>query len=554
MMRNKKYFLQVLPLILFFNKTPSLFAEDLINCRGAKTTATSIEELAQVALHLDWWSASPELIQKKKCKKNIPTLKEIKAEFEKKQVLSDKINHKVKNIEFENESSEFIEAFTRLTTKRDIYGKAMPAPDLQEAYKINPECKKVECAVEKIFGKELGNKILFLNLKYGFNASELAFTSSSRLNLKEIDSLIAATEAYPASRFPIDKNKQLTKFKRGYRIAEHDENVLAYAAITFYDRWSNQTESMREYVAFHEMGHYVASELKIDSNPAWLALSGWVEKGDHWEKTHPNATSSKYGSKNPAEDFAESLAAYRYNPELLKSINAEKYQFIKEAVFDGLEYTSANKCSEKNSITFKIQNDFANTSLKRSPTEIKESIEKCGTESKNYILSPKIMEGPFLKCLKNNQEIAKALLNFEKIKSTLKYPDFVKNSLQKTQLQNFSDIKSNSDLRGEFQDIKTYIQDEITKNMLNWDRENYFNYNTKKAAELCQKTWDQYSWQALFKEDKKLSKALNAYSSSLEFQNIFQQLCLEIQQNKTAPKPFEQNEVEKSLTRYFSPQ
>jgi hypothetical protein len=49
---------------------------------------------------------------------------------------------------------------------------------------------------------------------------------------------------------------------------------------------------------------------------------------------------SKYGETNPAEDFAESMVAYRYDPEKLKKVSIEKYNYIKENVFSGREFNN----------------------------------------------------------------------------------------------------------------------------------------------------------------------------------------------------------------------
>ena len=46
----------------------------------------------------------------------------------------------------------------------------------------------------------------------------------------------------------------------------------------------------------------------------------------------------------PKEDFAEALAAYRYRPNYLKQISQEKYDFIKEKVFNGVVYDSEEDC------------------------------------------------------------------------------------------------------------------------------------------------------------------------------------------------------------------
>ena len=47
---------------------------------------------------------------------------------------------------------------------------------------------------------------------------------------------------------------------------------------------------------------------------------------------------SDYASTDPSEDFAESLAAFRYYPETLKEAAPEKFNYFKENVFEGVSY------------------------------------------------------------------------------------------------------------------------------------------------------------------------------------------------------------------------
>lgn len=47
---------------------------------------------------------------------------------------------------------------------------------------------------------------------------------------------------------------------------------------------------------------------------------------------------SEYALSNDFEDFAESYKVYVRNPELLRAVNPEKYEFMREIVFEGREY------------------------------------------------------------------------------------------------------------------------------------------------------------------------------------------------------------------------
>jgi hypothetical protein len=53
---------------------------------------------------------------------------------------------------------------------------------------------------------------------------------------------------------------------------------------------------------------------------------------------------SRYAQTNPLEDIAESITAYRFNPEKLKEISPQRYNYIKEKVFLGVEYLTDSSC------------------------------------------------------------------------------------------------------------------------------------------------------------------------------------------------------------------
>jgi len=77
----------------------------------------------------------------------------------------------------------------------------------------------------------------------------------------------------------------------------------------------------------------------------WLDVSGWHHK-EYWSNDDPFAIptlvnpedSSKtymYGTVNPEEDFCESFRYYVYHNQDLKTLSPERYDFIKNEVFDG---------------------------------------------------------------------------------------------------------------------------------------------------------------------------------------------------------------------------
>ncbi len=113
----------------------------------------------------------------------------------------------------------------------------------------------------------------------------------------------------------------------------------------FFDYWSDHSFDFREYAVFHELGHNLKGTVYpfLDFRDDWLSLSGWEEVNGKFVMTKPH-NFSQYAKEYPSEDFAETVAAYRYNPELLKVVSFAKYEYVKSSVFFGIEYLNESNC------------------------------------------------------------------------------------------------------------------------------------------------------------------------------------------------------------------
>ena len=299
---------------------------------------------------LEWFGANDKQISEAPCKSKTPP-----SESEIAKLIQSRSNGKksasIHGVQFKDEAPELIEAFKHFTTAYDQMGfreKKEDQKEIQTEYKINPECDKVMCAMEKIWGKEMGGKMMFLKLKHGYNTSELAFANSDRFTKEELDDVILGVEDLPRNLAPLgkDNNQRLTRFVRGYTLENYSPTVVANAVVMLFDAWSKDSSASRQYTIFHEMAHNVGSKLnRLDDSPEWHELSGWIKKGDNWEASPDGCFASKYGKTNPWEDFAESLSTYRYNGNEIKTKCPEKFEFLKKNVFKGIEYTEANLCA-----------------------------------------------------------------------------------------------------------------------------------------------------------------------------------------------------------------
>ena len=88
----------------------------------------------------------------------------------------------------------------------------------------------------------------------------------------------------------------------------------------------------------HEVGHNRHTNLRATD----MAIDGrWAKLYQQSEEMYVNTGLgfiSQYARTNKFEDFAESYMAYVRYPAILKSVNPDKYEFMRLEVFAGLEY------------------------------------------------------------------------------------------------------------------------------------------------------------------------------------------------------------------------
>jgi hypothetical protein len=341
----------LIALSLLFSSQVAFSGIELAASCKMEVEKDTFSDLAAIEKHLEWHGADNSQMQKAACKTmQVPTIDEMKNFIASKASLrSTKVTQAANGVSFQDESPVMIELFKNLTTAKDGFGISNDPSNqknFQKEYSINPDCKKVACAIAKIWGEKLGTKISYINLKHNYNTSEFAFTNSDRLNDEEIDDILMAMEDLPKNLIPVGTpNQRLTHFSRGYKLKNQSERVAANAVVMLFDTWSGEPRFERQYSVFHEMSHNMGTRLSnLDTSPSWLKLSGWIKKGDDWSKGESACFITEYGLTNPFEDFAETMATYRYNPKVLKEKCPEKYKFAKDKVFKGMEYLTDQMC------------------------------------------------------------------------------------------------------------------------------------------------------------------------------------------------------------------
>lgn len=264
-------------------------------------------------------------------------------------------------IRLQNENPAFVEVLRKLTQIPERKPGSICVwcrnSSEQKYYNVPTDCKSVICAAKAAFGEKEGLRMLYLMDRFGFNSSADIFKDSSPWKTKELDLAISSMQDMPSFMFPLDPNQKFTHYTRGTGQGRGNLEIIANASMEFYSGFDKlENDEVRTYTIVHEWGHNLGSDLKVDTSKEWLNLSGWVDKGGDWSLGKPKTVVSNYAKTNPSEDFAESVATYRYNPQLLLAVNPEKYQFIKEVVFQGVEYLDGETCQEKNAYVNKIAN------------------------------------------------------------------------------------------------------------------------------------------------------------------------------------------------------
>jgi hypothetical protein len=88
--------------------------------------------------------------------------------------------------------------------------------------------------------------------------------------------------------------------------------------------------------------NYIDATKKItDMDHAdYKAWNGWNWSQGRWYYTNEseNQPPTSYGLTDPTEDMAESVMMFVYDPERLKNSSYERYYFIRDEMFGGVEY------------------------------------------------------------------------------------------------------------------------------------------------------------------------------------------------------------------------
>lgn len=255
------------------------------------------------------------------------------------------VNARVIGIDFVSQPAPLVTAFRQITRLAPRSGEGV-------ADRVPAGCHDVLCASRAIFGDEAGPRLLLIAAAYRFNASNLGELTSQSWSVEDLDRMIAAFDDMPKGFFPLTGGE--------FRALVHRDNeswwtpapmqafeVIARAGdrepgIMIEDGWAQASDTERRVVLIHELAHEFTRTQSRGWRTTWQqAVEADAEAAGG---TSRPSVASVYAERNLDEDFAESVAAYRYIAPLLKTRAPHRYALLKDWVFKGAEYGSAKAC------------------------------------------------------------------------------------------------------------------------------------------------------------------------------------------------------------------
>lgn len=250
------------------------------------------------------------------------------------------VNAEVAGFTFQAQPEPLVSAFRQMT-------RLLPSRKGAQA-----SCHDVDCAARTVFGQEVGPRLLLLASVYRYNASAMGAEAARPWTAAELDELLAALGDMPASLFPLEdidyralvhrRAPEAPASGRAFELAAHAGE--GSDGIVFAQGWLKTSAPERRAIVVHELAHEFtrARGQTFNWRAPWSAAMATDARAA--EATGQPGMASAYAGTNMDEDFAESVTAYRYMAPLLKRRAPARYAFLKEWMFDGLEYGAATRC------------------------------------------------------------------------------------------------------------------------------------------------------------------------------------------------------------------
>lgn len=255
-----------------------------------------------------------------------------------------RLSASVAGFRLEDEAEPLVEALRRLAP-----GAEPPAE------KADASCHKALCASQALFGAEVGPRLLYLLVRYGYDGAPMKDVTQP-WTAEQLDEVLAALGDLPASLLPLDGSVRTVAHDHALNMLQTDERDPlgdtpiaasggALDGIRIGAGWHAAEPPERRASIVHEIAHQFAASRQGRTD--WPILWARAMAADAaWARRigQPTSEVSLYAGRNAEEDFAESATAYRYMPDLLGMRAPNRYAMLKEWMFDGLEYHAADQC------------------------------------------------------------------------------------------------------------------------------------------------------------------------------------------------------------------
>lgn len=537
-----------------------------------------LTQKAPAAQSADWFAATSDQIRSAPCRRNgPPTLAEMAAHIQAIDANSpsnERQSRTIHGIAFEDESPQLLDLFEKLTTYEDGAGAGRKTN--QKTFQS--PCKKVICAAKQLFGEKESSALLYMLDRYELNGSHLASPGADAWKFNELEDVLMGVSDLPRTVMPFQKNKRLIRYKRGSVPPTYGANheVYANSVIEILDKWDTLSLEQRQMTILHELGHNLGSDLGIIKSAQWLRLSGWKtktlmreievkESGKTVKKQvnesfmaadNLNTIASRYGLNNPDEDFAEAIVAYRYNPQRLKERSPEKYELLKEAVFDGLEYTSDGTCDENNSMTRRLAIGAGFTL--RGPAQVSPYVDAVKKTCGEWII-PLLAKPPISATLDARssdciaREITKEMAADIAKRDSFRYPEFTRAALAMRRYPPMSASFAAKATQRVRDDFKAALRDVLSSqdrevDPLYLEKGSYKNLPTKS---FCAKWTGAHPAADRLRTEFDDTKTLAVFRNSETVKKFFLNSCLAIQGTKMPHRAMTSDEIDKALTLYI---
>ena len=252
-----------------------------------------------------------------------------------------RVDARVGGIAFIDQPAPLVAAFRQITRRASR----------SDFVAVPRDCHDVLCASDALFGPEMGRRLLLIAAAWRYNASSLGEQTSRDWTVADLDGLIAGFGDMPDRLFPLNGGEYRALVRRSGQSFWTPAPRLAFEVvaeaggdqpgIVVEDAWDRASPIERRVIVVHELAHEFTRG-RSGWRTAWQAAVD-ADAQAAQGSSRPGVA-SVYAKRGLDEDFAESVAAYRYIAPLLKRRAPHRYALLRDGMFGGIEYGSAAKC------------------------------------------------------------------------------------------------------------------------------------------------------------------------------------------------------------------